>query len=969
MSTPTEPPTGDEDEAQDEALAAALAAMRPEQHDPFARSMQASVRRSLVGAASEPFRLGRFTILGHLGGGGMGTVFVAYDPDLDRKIALKVLRSGGERGRREVLREGRALARLAHPNVVTVFEIGVQGEHLVVAMEYVEGENLRKWLQTPRSREAILARLIEAGRGLAAAHSVELVHRDFKPDNVMVDAAGRARVVDFGLARLVEESPDEVLATHDASASTASTLGGTPAYMAPERLLGAVGDRRADLYSFCVTAWEALFGARPDASSARDAAAPGAPTWLRRVLQRGLAEDPDERWPTMEALLLALERGRGRRRRLFASAALAGLTALGLTLAGAQRWDESRRTAACEAAGAVIEGAWNDGTRDRVTEAFVATGARYAPRTAALVLPRLDAAADAWAEARTEACMNAEVRRRWSDETLAQARVCLDDQRLEFAALAVEFTRADATTVRKAAQAVALLKPAAACLDEDRLRRAPTRPSDDAAVSRELRLALALAWSIGLAGDPQEALEVASGARARAEAQGRRTLTTAGRVLEGRFLEQLSRFPEAESANSEAYFEAASLGAWAIAAEAATQLSSIVGRRLTRHDEGRVWSRHAALAIGLAGDRDRLAEAHRINNLALIEIDAGAYDEARALLERAVALRVEALGADHPDVGSALSNLGLAYDALGDYAAAKAHHTRVLAIFEQALGPDHPLVALSLNNLAAAHTPMGAYAEARALHERAMAINEEVFGPESLQVARSLTNLADLANITGKRDEAKALYRRALAIQERILGPDHVDLATTVNNLASAYFDGEEYAESKALQERTLALRRAALGPDHPDVALSLMMLANIDDLTGDAAAAEARYDEALAILEAALGPDHPDVALCVVNLASLHLDQGRVAESLLLFERAARVFDALPGKQRPECETHWGVAQAALATGDRVRARAEAQRARDILLEMEDERPELLAEIDRWTADNGFAPLEGAPAKAGDGG
>ncbi|MCA9663271.1 MAG: serine/threonine protein kinase, partial [Myxococcales bacterium] len=228
----TLPGNGDEEDA---ALGAALAAMRPEQTDPFARSMHASVRRSLLGATSEPFRLGRFTILDHLGGGGMGTVFVAYDPDLDRKIALKVLRSQGERGRREVLREGRALARLKHPNVVTVYEVGVLDGRLVVAMEYIDGENLRRWLQTPRRREAILARLIEAGRGLAAAHAVDLVHRDFKPDNVMIDAAGHARVVDFGLARPVEDGSEEFETTQEASPGrSVSTLGGTPAYMAPE---------------------------------------------------------------------------------------------------------------------------------------------------------------------------------------------------------------------------------------------------------------------------------------------------------------------------------------------------------------------------------------------------------------------------------------------------------------------------------------------------------------------------------------------------------------------------------------------------------------------------------------------------------------------------------------------------------------------------------------------------------------
>ncbi len=176
MNQPPAPDTASEGDLHD-----VLAAIRPPQTDAYAASLRASVRRSLFGTAGEPFRLGRFTVLEPLGGGGMGVVFVAYDPDLDRKIALKVLRNRGERGRKEVLREGRALARLKHPNVVAVYEVGVLDDDVFVAMEYVEGKNLREWLREPRSTAAILARLIEAGRGLAAAHAVDLVHRDFKP--------------------------------------------------------------------------------------------------------------------------------------------------------------------------------------------------------------------------------------------------------------------------------------------------------------------------------------------------------------------------------------------------------------------------------------------------------------------------------------------------------------------------------------------------------------------------------------------------------------------------------------------------------------------------------------------------------------------------------------------------------------------------------------------------------------------
>ena len=281
-------------ETEDDGLLDQLIAIRPDQTDLYACSLRAAVRRELVGATADPFRLGRFTVLEPLGSGGMGIVFVAYDPDLDRKIALKVLRAG-PRGRRDILREGRALAQLKHPNVVTVYEVGVIDDREFVAMEYVEGKNLREWLQTSRSTAAILARLVEAGRGLAAAHAVGLVHSDIKPENLVVDADDRARVIDFGLARAVVEPPEVVTGTAEPR-STTSLRGGTPAYMAPERLAGAAGDRSSDQYSFCVTCWEALFGARPGPADTRTPHGRSVPGWVRRALERGLAADPARRF-------------------------------------------------------------------------------------------------------------------------------------------------------------------------------------------------------------------------------------------------------------------------------------------------------------------------------------------------------------------------------------------------------------------------------------------------------------------------------------------------------------------------------------------------------------------------------------------------------------------------------------------------------------------------------------------------
>jgi serine/threonine protein kinase len=285
-------------------------------------------RESLRGGA----RFGRYIILDRLGVGGMGVVYGAYDPRLDRRVALKLLHPESERaataeGRASLLREARSMARLSHPNVVAVYDAGEIGGEVYLAMEFVEGKTLRQWVsERPRSWREVLVMYLQVGEGLAAAHRAGLLHHDFKPDNVLVDATGRARVADFGLAgrvppgRVAEcarpgesASPGRAMAT----AARASAITGTPAYMAPEQLAGGAADQRSDQFAFCVALYESLYGERPFDTEA----APGLPVkraprplpkdakvppWLRRVLARGLAEAPDERHASLDELLSTL---------------------------------------------------------------------------------------------------------------------------------------------------------------------------------------------------------------------------------------------------------------------------------------------------------------------------------------------------------------------------------------------------------------------------------------------------------------------------------------------------------------------------------------------------------------------------------------------------------------------------------------------------------------------------------------
>ena len=380
------------------------------------RRIRAAIEARVFGAATFPVRIDRFTVLDRLGEGGMGTVWAAYDPQLDRRVAIKVLhrRSDQPHAIARMRREALALARLDHPNVVAVHEVGEIDDHLYIAMEFARG-TLASWCRThppgPRGRFAeVLELAIQAARGLAAAHAAGLVHRDIKPSNLLVDDDARLRLADFGLARVVDDAPD----TRDgASRSEAPAIGdtltregeivGTPAYMAPEQLDGRA-DARSDQFGLCVTFWEAALGVRPFVgatlaarslaiAAGRPALPDGhsdVPAWFRAVLRRGLQAEPALRWPDAAALLLALERGRDRRqRRPIVIACVAAATSIALALA-IRGTDVARR---CGDADDRLAPAWSDARRSAIAEV-------HSPA----VIAELDAFADGWAARYEHTC-------------------------------------------------------------------------------------------------------------------------------------------------------------------------------------------------------------------------------------------------------------------------------------------------------------------------------------------------------------------------------------------------------------------------------------------------------------------------------------------------------------------------------------------------------------------------------------
>jgi hypothetical protein len=483
----------------------------------------------------EPSRgtvVGRYVLLDELGAGNMGVVYAAYDPELDRKVALKVVlpaRSGQGAMRARMLREAHALAKLSHPNVVAIHDVGTHDDQVWIAMEFVAGQTLSAWARQPRPWAESLRVLVDAARGVAAAHAAGLVHRDLKPDNVMIDVEGRVRVMDFGLAHgrasaAAEDteapSVDEPMPSVGTSSlaeqlTRAGAAPGTPAYMAPEQWRGGEAGAAADQFGWSVMAWELLYGERPfqattaaglavAVTSGRRQPPPRGrrvPGWLRRVIERGLAIEPSERWPSMTALLAEVERGRARARMNVLAAAAVGVVALVALVALLRDWEVARREAACVAEGAAFDAVWHDDARRTLREAFAATGLAEAAATADRIMPWLDERAAAWRRSRTQACLDFEVRGTRDAALKDAASWCLEDRQMQFAALTAEFARPTAATVRKAVTAATSLGDPEVCLDELVLRRLPVPPSDAREALRAARLELMLASSRDLTGD------------------------------------------------------------------------------------------------------------------------------------------------------------------------------------------------------------------------------------------------------------------------------------------------------------------------------------------------------------------------------------------------------------------------------------------------------------------------------------
>ncbi len=629
--------TADEDSTP--ALVADLGDVRPPIDRVRMEAARARAAQALF-AVDAPARVGRYVVLDTAGRGGMGVVYRAYDPQLDRKVALKVVSARGAAvadARERLLGEARALAQLAHPNVVPVHDAILLGDDVVVVMELVDGITLDAWVAAaPRRNGEIVAIFAQAARGLAAAHDVGVIHRDFKPANALVGVDGRVRVVDFGLARFAASDADgEGGAPRSRVLTAAGAIVGTPAYMAPEQLAAGEITAAADQFSFWVSLYEAIAGLRPFDAADRDGmlvairagklAAPREgrtiPGWLRQLMQRGLQVDPAARLPSMHAVASELTRARGwRRARVPAALGALATIATVATLVGVSRSTASDPIAACDGGVAEIDRAWSAADRTRLQSTLAAVTTPYAREVEGLVLGGLDRYRGTWSAQHRAAC-EAHRRGAMSPLVLDRSMACLQRRADELRAAAQVLGETDAKSIGKAVDVVVRLAPVEACGDRDSLAAdaPPIAEPDRRAEVAAARTRLARAAALDAAGRAAEAMTEARAVVATAERLEYPPLLIEAELLIGRTRLFAGEFEQALAPLGHA--EEVALANQQIAAAVVAGARRIFAEGMLGHDVGGLERQFAVLEpLSRSVARDPLARPLLLNNIGNVHL-------------------------------------------------------------------------------------------------------------------------------------------------------------------------------------------------------------------------------------------------------------------------------------------------------------------------------------------------------------
>jgi tetratricopeptide (TPR) repeat protein len=933
-------------------------------------------------------RIGRYVVERPIGAGGMGTVSLADDPELKRKVCIKLVRpellaaGDPQATRARLAREAQAMAQISHPNVVSVFDIGTYGDQVFVAMECVEGTDLARWLAMDRRRPGeVLDVFCAAGRGLAAAHRAGLIHRDFKPQNVLLGTDGTVKVTDFGLARTgpardsdgvdlragedgQERRPGQERGRDTRDPVTPlgppltrrGALVGTPAYMAPEQLDGETVDARSDQFAFAVALYEALFGERPfpgstaaeihrAASEGRLRPMPrraGVPRRVRAAILRALSPRPEQRLATMEALLAALTPRRWRRAALAAAAALVagGVLATVADIGGAEE------VALCDRGAGLMAAVWNDGSRQRMRAGLAATGVAPAADPTSLLVRQIDGYASAWAAAHREACVATRVRGDQDEEMLALRMACLEGRRAELAATLQILEQPGARLDQGAYELPARLGPIADCADARMLSAPVALPRDPAqrAQIAEVRARLARAEAFLDAERPDPARAAAGPAVETASRIGWAPLLAEATLTAARVDLGLVRFENADKG-----FRAAAT----IAEQAGhdrVRVEAYLGLMQTQRERGQLddalrWADFARAVIERTGSR-RLCDLTR----ELVKVQRKKGDNLGAIAEsrRAAELCTRERGARSREMGDVHLELARLYGRTGAPDKAMAEDEQASAIGRALGGEDDPLSLLALMGIASTRRMQGRAAEALPLMERSLAGIRRVYGDDHINTAAAYMALGLTQATLGQAEPALANLERALEMMRRHMGPSDQSVAQILSAMGQALIFARR--PDQAIPRLQESIEIAARRGETPDTIDSRVLLGKLLTAREDHAGAIAQYERALAGAELIFAPNSPKLAMALTGLGAGHRANGQPERALPLLERALGIVQSDNASSNDSARTKLELARALWnARADRDRA---LRLAGEALVEARSMNNAVLAgQAERWLA------------------
>ncbi len=717
----------------------------PSQDDLEARHWRGSVAERLFGRGGAPVSIGRFRVLSRVGSGGAGVVYSAWDPKLERRVAVKVLR--GAHDPREVEREAKLLAKLSHPNVVAVYDVGEHEGGAFLAMEFVDGETLLE--NDALGWEDALALLGQAAAGLQAAHDVGVVHGDVKPRNMLVGTDGRLRVTDFGTAHAGDEQ----------------FLGATPAYMAPEQARGVVATALSDQFSLCATAFELFYGVRPFAGGSadeiraallegdrQDPPNPGKiPRWLRESLERGLSTEPVQRHADLNALLTAWRRGSRSNR----GAVTVGVLALA-TIAAAAASQSGAGVDPCGEARERIVSLWSPQRRQALSDQFQSHGLAFAEQTWTRVESEIDGHVEELQGVLSQACALP------NEEASLRRRLCVERRIIEVEAILDVLETDDPAVVEESVLALALLTDPQGCVLDARPLGAP-----DEEERRAVLEAVARARALRGVGKLDEAL--ATLRRARRDAHEVRDPAVTARILLELGDTLVLREGVSDDTPTLATLEAALLAADAadaphLTAQALLSLAN-ANHRATRFDEALRWLDR--LDAHLQGFEAPRLKGRAATLRALVGSMVGGWEDEAATRDALDRLRES--GVRDAWLGLGLNNLGEAEFEQRDDVSAALHYTQALEIWNDVLGPSHPTTAGARGNLGEIALFRGEFDIALEHFLHALEIRSAAWGADSYWVAHTKAHVADVHRLAGRPDEAESIYRDVLAFTQREL--------------------------------------------------------------------------------------------------------------------------------------------------------------------------------------------------------